>query len=321
MKITLIIISGALMVGVILYSIYNRDSDRVLLTLISAMTIGSLGFITKESISNKTEKYSTEFPVAVFFGAPNYLPLNISLPYDHELRTCLQEVKEIDIPQYTDAINIEFGQKMYFYALEYIIVQEIFKRYSQGWNVLAKQRNLPSGKALSWQALNDPGEEILLKDFLNNFPKNYFVASGLHRQIPAQLGGKAVFPLGSNFSVEHKDDLYKTTIRITNKYIKLDIIFTQSSSSVGIGEYTRLLGVKGNQIDIDSQKLYGNSAYLLEINIKQTLWLNGHPEMKAHRNWADSIVELLDNKFNYEKIREEHLRQFQLYGPEAIRAL
>jgi hypothetical protein len=60
---------------------------------------------------------------------------------------------------------------------------------------------------------------------------------------------------------------------------------------------------------------------MIEISIKQNYWLNGHPEMKKYRNWADSISELLNSQFNYEIIRDEHLRQFQLYGIEGIKSL
>lgn len=318
MKILLIIFSGALIIGVIIYSWFNRDSDRVILTLVTAMTIGALGFITKESISNKTEKSSTEFPVVAFYGAPDYRPLNIKLPYGHELRMCLQELKNEDIPKDTSYVVIEFGQDKYFDALEYLIIKEIFKRFNQSWNVVAKQTYVPSGKSLSWKSLENPGEEVLLADILKNFSDNYFVKLGLHKNTPEYFGGKAIFPPDTDIAVKHEDKFHKTTIAFTNNYIKLNITFSDSTSSVGIGEYTKLLGGSGGPLNMGSPQPYGNAAYSLQIDVEQNLWLNGHPDMKTHRNWANSIIELLESTFNYEQIREEHLRQFQLFGPEGV---
>jgi len=287
------------------------------------MTIGALGFVTKESISNKVEKVSKEFPVVVFFGMPNYRPLNIKLPYGHELGMCIQEMKIEDLPKDATHIDINFGQEKYFDALQYLIVKEIFKRYSQSWNVVAKQTQVPGGKHLSWQSLGDSGKEILISNFLTDFPDNYFLQQGIHKGIPEPFGGKAVFPPTTKISVESDKGSHRTTITLSTDYINVTIKLTQSSSSVGIGEYSRLLGIKSHHqpINIADQQQYGNSAYLLEIEAEQNVWLNGHPDMKTHRNWANSIIELLDSTFNYELIREDHLRQFQLYGPSAIRGI
>jgi len=319
-KIGLIIFSATLIIGVIVYSWFNRDSDRVILTLITAMTIGALGFITKESISNKTEEVSKEFPIAVFFGIPDYRPLNIRLPYGHELSMCLQEIEETDLPDDSKNIDISFGEEKYFDALQYVIVKEIFGRYSKSWNVVAKQTQIPSGKSLSWQSLGDTGKEVNIGDILKYFPDNYFLNRGIHRNIPSHFGGKAIFPPSTKISVENAENFKKTTIKLETTYIDVDIVLSQLGSSVGIGEYSQLLGLTTSRqhINVGDQQRYGNAVFLLEVKAEQNLWLNGHPEMKTHRNWVNSIIELLDNTFNYELIREEHLRQYQLYGPGAV---
>jgi len=69
----------------------------------------------------------------------------------------------------------------------------------------------------------------------------------------------------------------------------MDIALSKSSSSMGIGEYSKFFNIpsaldRGNSPEADK---YGNSVYLIQINIKQNFWLNGHPEMKKYRNWAD----------------------------------
>jgi len=322
-KVGLIIFSAALIVGVIVYSWFNRDSDRVILTLVTAMTIGALGFITKESISNKVEKVSKEFPIAVFFSAPDYRPLNIKLPYGHELSMCLQEIKQQDLPTGATYVDITFAQEKYYDALQFIIVKEIFKRFSQSWNVVAKQTIVPGGKSLSWQSLGDSGKEVELNSFLKEIPDNYFLQQEIHKNTPDFFGGKAIFPPKTQLSIENSENLKQLIIHLETEYISVAIKLTQSSTSVGIGEYSQLLGLEESRQAINSldKQQYGNAVFLLEINTEQNVWLNGHPDMKTHRNWANSIIELLDSTFNYELIREEHLRQYQLYGSRAINVI
>lgn len=76
-----------------------------------------------------------------------------------------------------------------------------------------------------------------------------------------------------------------------------------------------------NQAKLSHKNRYANSVYILHMEAVQNFWLNGNPNMEAHRNWANSIFELLDNTFNFENIHEYHIRQFQLYGPEGIKVI
>lgn len=321
-KIILIAVSAILIGLVITYSWLNRDSDRVILTLITAMTIGSLGFITKESITNKTESISRVFPVAVFYGLPNYMPLNIKLPYSFDLRMCLQSIEQKDIPETeSEVVDFDFANKKYFDAIQYLVVKTIFEKFGRGWNVKVRRIHTPNGESLSWSNTEDKGKEITIEEFFEYLPNNYFVKLGLLSNIPEPFGGKAVFPPDTDINIESGDNFSETLMQFSTKYISMDIKLSQSSSSIGIGEYSKLFGITSaldRRNSGEAGKL-GNSVYLVEVNIKQNYWLNGHPEMKKHRNWADSIAELLDSKFNYEIIRDEHLRQFQLYGIEGIK--
>ncbi|MYM60056.1 hypothetical protein GTG28_12555 [Vibrio sp. OCN044] len=317
MKVILLIFAFSLLISIMLYSWFNRDSDRVILTLLTAIIFVTLGFITKETISNKKEELSTEFPVVAFFSIPSYLPMNIKLPYQHELWLCLQTLRPEDLPA-----GIGEGGGKYFDALEYLIVTEIFKKFNQSWNVVAKQTTMPEGKLLTFNPSDNPGKEVLLTEFLKYFSHNYFVRPDVRPRKNALLESqiKAIFPPNTEFSVEHDDRFKKTIISITNWYIKMNVTFSKSVSYLGIGEYQKLMYGTTEPLKTVDQQQHGTAVFMLKIDIEQTRLLNGHPDMKAHRNWANSIVELLDNTFNYEQIREEHFRQFQLYGPEAIRA-
>lgn len=322
MKIGLIILSAALLISVLIYTLFNRDSDRVILTFVTAMTIGALGFITKESISNKVERFSKEFPVAVFFSAPDYKPLNIKLPYYYDLAMCLQAIKEEDLPKHKETVDINFGQNTYYDALQFLIIAELFKRFSNGWHVVAKQTQMPGGKSLSWQSHESPGKEVSLTHVLSRLGQNYFVRLGAGNNVSEGLGGKALFPPNTEISL-NTNDSYKTVISLSTRYISINITLSKSASFVGIGEYSTLLGLTSNRqpVNLGDNHKYANAVYLLEIQAEQNFLLNGHPEMKKYRNWANSIIELLDNTFNYEAIRTEHLRQFQLFGSDAIRAI
>lgn len=321
-KVILIVVSATLIGLVITYSWFNRDSDRVILTLVTAMTLGSLGFITKESISNKIESDSKVFPVAVFYSLPNYMPLNIKLPYFVDLSMCLQNIDPKEIPK-NQIVDLDFASKKYFDALQYLIIKTIFEKFSHGWNVKVKRIHIPNGESLSWSNSEAKGKEITIQEFLQHIPNNSFVNLGLQNDIPDCHGGKAIFPPDISYKIEIDDNLNNSLIKLNTKYISMEINLSKSSSSIGIGEYSKLFGIPDafdrRNAGCSADKL-GNSVYMIDINIKQNYWLNGHPEMKKYRNWADSIAKLLNSQFNYEIIRDEHLRQFQLYGIEGIKA-
>ncbi|MCK9200281.1 MAG: hypothetical protein M0P59_03975 [Gallionella sp.] len=315
----MIAISVFLILGVITYSWYNRDSDRVALTLITAMTLGALGFITKESISNKEEKYSKVMPVAVFYGLPDYRPLNIELPYSHELAACTQNIQPTDLPN-SNKIDINFASEKYFDALQYAVIKTIFARFSQGWNVKARRIRTPNGNQVSWQFIEGgKGKEVTIQELFWHTSDNYFVNQGILNDVPGPFGGKAIFPPKTRIEVKNSSS-HTFVVTLTTDYLSLEIKLTPSSSSIGLGEYSRLLKIRSQQDRTIGSRSgeYGHSVFLLEAEIKQKLLLNGHPEMKKHREWADSIVDLLDTTFNFELIREDHMRAFQLYGEAGI---
>jgi len=324
-KIALIALSTILVSLVITYSWFNRDSDRVVLTLVTAMTLGALGFITKESISNKIEIFSLDFPVAVFYGLPNYRPLNIKLPYSFDLSMATQNINPDDIPDDdNEHVDIGFGSDIYFDAIQYSVFKTIFNSFSHGWNVKAKRTSTPGGESLTWQNFNDDGYEITITDFIDaHIPNNYFFKLGLQKDIPKPFGGKAMFPPGTQITAERDENDTFLKITFTTKYITLNIKISKSTSSIGIGEYSKSFGMSSTIVagaHSENNKI-GHSVYTFEISGKQTYMLNGHPEMKKHRNWANSITEILETTYSYNLIREDHMRQIQLYGHEAVRGI
>jgi len=319
-KIILIGVSAILFGLVITYSWFNRDSDRVVLTLLTVMTIGAFGFIAKELISNKIERISKEIPVAVFYGLPDYRPLNIKLPYSFDLNLCIQNIAQKEIPKNNnDTVDIEFASKIYFDAVQYIFIKTLFERFGRSWFVNAKRTRGSSGDSLSRQHVPEKGKEILIADILKYIPDNYFVKLGMYKNLTEPFGGKAIFPPSTDIKVETNPRGQQTKMMFATTYISLNITMSMSSSTIGLGEYSRMMGLSPviDRNDPQSGK-YGNSVFLIELIAEQNFWLNGHPEMKKHRIWAESIINLLDSHFNYESIREGHLKLFQLYGSDAL---
>ena len=320
-KIILIALSAIFIGVVIIYSWFNRDSDRVVLTLMTAMTIGAVGFIAKESISNKLEKFSKEIPVAVFYGFPDYMPLKIQLPYSYDLELCMQSIDPKDIPvNDLNRVDLDFAGDKYFDAIQFAVISTIFHGFEKSWNIKTTQTRTPHGQSLSWRNIKEEGGVITASEFLNNLSDNYFVKLGLHNNLEL-FGGKAMFPPNTKVEVSSEEINYRNLrISFTNRYITLIIKIWQSESSVGVGEYKKLLGLSNelNPLTSSYDDKYGNAVYLIEVSAEQNYWLNGHPEMQKYRNWANSITNLINNKFNYEHIREEHLIKFQLYGSAEI---
>lgn len=321
-KTTFILLSVLLFVLICIYSWQNRDSDRVALAFIAAIMIGPLGFIANEFISNKHEGFSYEYPVAVFYGLPDYRPLRITLPYQHKLMMLIQNIDTNDIPDNGNAmVDIGFAGDKYFDAIQLLIISRIFETHRQSWNVKTKRTTTPTGKSLSWQSIPEKGKEISFKDILGEMPKNYFIKMGLDMQFLVPFGGKAMFPPDTEIGVKHEDDGRKLTVSFITKYTTLKIDILQSESTVGVGrEYSRILEISPiiNVGEHSESTAIGNSVYLVQISATQNYLLNGHPEMKKHRNWADSIAQMIDTEFNFGPIREDHMRQFQLHGRDAV---
>ncbi len=323
---TILVVISILFIAVIAsYTWLNRDSDRVVLTFATAVLLSALGFITKELISNKEETFEKEFPVVTFYSLPNFRPVNIDLPYLFDLQFATQNIDPKYIPPNNQQnIDIEFGSDIYFDALTYSVIHTLFKNFSNGWNLKTSRINTPHGQYVSNNWTNEKGKEIEIADFVDtHIPNNYFFKIGLLKDRPKPLGGKAIFPPGTKISTKINDKHNRLSIFFNNKYLSFALKIHESNSSIGIGEYSRSFGFPERFIsasDSEHNKV-GTSVYIIEISGKQNTLLNGHPEMKKHRKWADSIIESLETTYSYNLIRENHIRSIQIYGHESIKGL
>lgn len=304
MKTVLFFIALFLVIAVIAYTWYNRDSDRIMLTFATAMMIGAFGFITKESISNKTEEYTKEIPIVVFYGLPKYYPLNIKAPYTRDMMLSIPSIQEEDLPK-NKIINTDFGSKIYFDAIQFTLIATIFERYARAWNVKVKKIVTPTGEDLSFSSIHREGKLFRLQEVMQQLPDNYFVKAKLYDAMPQEFEKSAMFPPDTQINITKNTDK-DVTIVFQNKYINFSVNLTYIGTRQGVGEYSDVLGLPYavDMQNFDNSNKYWHSVYLMTLNVKQNSWLNGHPEMKNNRNWADSIVDVLDNKFNYETIRE-----------------
>lgn len=318
MKLTLIIITGFLLFAILLYTWLNRDSDRVVLTLASVVMIGTLGFFTKESISNKLETFEVKFPVAVMYSTPNYLPLNIRLPYGHDMSMCIQNIDSTDL-EYGQgrSVDIGYAQDIYSDVLEYIVIKSLFDHFHQGWLVETESFRSPNGISMRWSPIETNGKAFSFSETLDLLSDNYFVKKNLQQSVGLRFqGDTGYFPPNTRIEIDKGQAGFKTSIIIDSGLIDLEINLQKMSSSVGIGEYEQLLGIQGGQA---SSKNLGTSMFLFSIKYTQDIWRNGNPDMKKHRQWADSIVSLLQSTFDFNQIREDHIQRFQMHGPAGVR--
>jgi hypothetical protein len=306
MKMVFIALAAFIISLVFAYSWLNRDSDRVILTLFTAIIIGAIGFVTKESISNKVEKFSSEFPVAVLFTSPDYKPpMNFNAPYFFDMQMCMQAIDLVDLPDDTNQLDIKYGQSKYFSILQFIILKTIFDRFSQGWDVTSKEIRMPSGMQLLWSASDKKGDEIEIDSLLSQIP-NRDIIDACKKPLEGRLRGhKAFFPPKTEVQVSADDVSEAFSVKMKNKFIEINIVLTSLYASVGHGDYAADKGF----ISVNVQN--GHAVYLMNVDIKQNPWLNGHPEMKCHRSWAESVLTLLENTFDYERIRQNYIDHTQ----------
>jgi len=313
-KMFFLVISALAFAAVIIYTFNNHNSSRVLSSFATAMMVAVIGFAANEAISNKTEKFSREFPVVVFYSLVDYRPLNINLPYSHYLNRCTQTIKPSDIPQEPEKYaNTNFDRIIYLDALQYILITSTFDKFTMGWNTKTRRIQNPSGGSLHWSSSDDIGKEISFAKFMKeNLPNNYFVKLGPNHGLPTPMGDKVILPPDTDIQIATKGNGMLMTLK--NKFISMKIEISWLSGSQGIGEYSKLLG---GEPSFPTRNL----VYLLNVSYEQNYWYNGHPEMEKYKNWADSIAEHLDAEFNFDVIRENHRKSFLLFGSGSIRRL
>lgn len=305
-------------VFVAVYTVCNRDSERVLLSFSTVVAIAVVGFFANEVISNKPEKFSKEFPVAVFFESPNFKPLSIRLPYSHDLGMCMQSIRPADQPDTTQApIDLHYAQDKYFEALQYIVIKDIFQKFQMGWDAETKRIHVPNGEILSTKYGKESGKEINFAKFIKqNIPNNYFVKLNPLVPVLQPLSDTSIFPPGTDIQITTEMD-HTFSISFKTALISVAVKLSKLQLSSGIGEeYARMLPTHTAH-----GQYAGTATYMMSVSAEQTVLLNGNPEMKKHRKWADTMAALLDSTFNFESLREEHLKQYQLFGPRAIEGI
>jgi len=279
------------------------------------MFVGSLGFITKESISNKSEKSEKIIPVAIFYEIPSYQSIDLPLTYNSELSFFVESVGNVEKPLNYEEYP-EIGGKLYFEALEMVIFKNLFSRYKSNWYATVEHYMTPNGMQTLWEYGTDKGQNISYLDFFKLNPSNRFMRFKRYKMRP--FNEKMVLPPNTIIKYESINNSSKYTLK--NKFVTVELMVSRKSSSAGVGEFSELIDdklltkakmdagekEKGLSKTISSfTKGFHNSVYLISINIEQNIWYNGHPDMKKYRHWADSIVDTLESKFSYELIREK----------------
>lgn len=315
MKTVLISLSIILVALVALYTWFNRDLDRVVLTFVSVLTLGAFGFIAKESISNKPEEYSKTIPIVVLYEKPSYRPLNISFPYTFDLGYALQNIPQTMFPKEEESIDIGFASDVYFEAMLYVILKKVAFIHAHGWELNHKVIHNPMYKTVNYGSKSDEGDLHEFGEFLSLVPNKYGIHDVL--DLPKSFGGQFKLPPSMTINAVESDSTKGFEMLLSNRYVSLKISFISNGSSAGIGDYVKLADLDDAYSQIGGPA--GNSSYSLEISAKQNWWLNGHPEMKKYKLWIESLISILDSEFNYELIRQRHIEQYQIFGTSAIR--
>jgi hypothetical protein len=87
-------------------------------------------------------------------------------------------------------------------------------------------------------------------------------------------------------------------IRMKNWLCDVRITTRESMKSVGVGSYMLMLPVD----QMEAQNKYTHALFVTEIEATFSPWLRGHPQMNAHREWVEGMVEGLVFAFDEESI-------------------
>jgi len=307
-KLFLLSLISILVIMIIWYTYQNRAEDRVVYTFITVMFIATLGFITKESLSNKKISDLKNMPIAVFYYHPNYREANLKLPYNFNIGYYAARILDEDKPKNLD---ITFGQEIFRDILELSIIDSLLphNRFFH-WDVGLSYDGYIVDE--SKKIKNEEGTKVTSKELAIHLKDNYFVKNNIIKD------AKSSFPLNSEIKITK--DSHFTIFNIKTKYNQIRLILMNSQASITSGYLQRfkVTDVNGVSKSFYESSNSGHVLYQLEIKYEQNILYNGSPEMEKYREWAYTIIDHFIDTYDFNLIKENLDKDYIVGGINGI---
>ena len=286
----------------------NRDSEKVMLTFLPALALGTIGALITILFGLKEEIREVEFPAlftyekeskALFGLRPDlkYLPPSEIMASIH-----LQEISKAHPKDLKNGPD-DLGMALYGDIALRLVFDSLIQIFPMNWDVKTTQINLPFVN----QKTFGPNQNVAKSEVLSweqisaTFPQSHAM------QAPAYPLGKLAIPPGTKiWGSEERDQtggLYKSIVHIENDFVDMEISITFSSGVADIGMYSLMIDLSPEQ----AQK-YWTASYLIAMKAKFNAYRSGHPAMPKYKSWVnnafESIRDQLDSQRHWERAKE-----------------
>lgn len=243
----------------------NRDSKALYPIYFSVFCAGALGFIVTALATLEVKPEEETFAVGCRFDSQGKIPvldesITIGLQISSVAHNYTQELKDRSYPKGAIPLVSE--------ATRRAVVTEMFKLFTQSWNIEVREYKTFAGKSIQWGGSHQSSTKFGVDDFLDFFDCENPLAGIFRNEVHCPPGTK----------VGIIDESISRTLTLSNRFLKLSV-------KVREGSYRALA---------DEYLPYYAECYV-DISAEYTQWLAGHPQMEDHRKWAGNLIQSLKN--------------------------
>lgn len=297
MKIAFVLGLGAFNLAAILLVFLNRSSEKILTSYLT-ITVGAIAAIAL-SIAAFAEQatINQRFPIAFFIDPADRRLIEISSRVDI-FRPSEAESHAADLSSPSD----QFGVKAYHGALQRVLVEWLIRTYWHTWRIESIHYETPGDWELRTgpiEGADDNATVLSMADITRHFssspPLPYADKINKIALPPGLFGRRAELEVRDLYNDAKFGETGEMSIR--NDFCELRFTTRSLGYRSGLGEYGTLAGVTE-----DEERQFGHLLYEVIARVTFRSCLGGHPEMPKYRRWAMSLIDMMQDTFDEQRI-------------------
>jgi hypothetical protein len=337
MKSVAVLIVFVLLTGGAFWFVWmNRASEKIVTSTLPIAVAAIVGVVLAGLVFGGDADYEAVFPVCYMLDLDSKLPLDSmdemnKLPTENSTvfgshrfsfgQSPVPELKKQRPDLFADKTKNDFSVNIYHHLLQRSLIDFLAMRYWGSWKAEALLFNLGSIGFGRYGGNINPdtslGRTVLTAADLEKILKGNWFAR-IHRWPSLQLSLPPDSKIAIRVPAGGPDATGRGEVRISNRFCTITLATEVALPIRTIGEYRIMTGLSDEQV-----RDLATNVYLLRAHVHYTRWLFGHPEMKAHKEWATQLVNDIRNQFDEQVIwtlvKEDDLRS-HLHPPEPLRS-
>jgi hypothetical protein len=306
----------------------NRASEKIVASTLPIAVAAVIGIFLAGWVFGGEADYETAFPVCYMLDLETKLPLDTveemnNLPMKNPMifrshrfehgPSPVPELKNQRPDLFLDTTKNDFCRNIYHHLLQRSLIDFLTVLYRGSWKAEAFRFDVGSMNFGRYGVVPQaaPAATVVeTKNIERILDGNFFAR--IHRWPSPQ------FSLPPNSKVELRapaggsDDNGTGEITLSNPFCTIKLVSEIAFPVRTIGEYRLLTGLSEEQASL------ATNMYLLRVNIHYNRLRSGHPDMKAHKEWATQLTGEIKDQFDEQVIwaKVKGDVQFHFYAPQ-----